>query len=163
MERRTLARMAPDRLVPRSLVYATDLALQIASRDPAHGESRYRAFSRARQLELRELFQTGRGTWYVALSPGTKEVVGSCGIVVTAGRGRYQAVETGRAHRRRGICSRLVVEASRHSTEAFGAERFVIVAEAGCHALGLYESLGFERREQVAGAWLVPPSGDEQS
>jgi ribosomal protein S18 acetylase RimI-like enzyme len=52
---------------------------------------------------------------------------------------------------------------SRHSTEAFGAERFVIVAEAGYHALGLYESLGFERREQVAGAWLMPPSGDEPS
>jgi ribosomal protein S18 acetylase RimI-like enzyme len=29
------------------------------------------------------------------------------------------------------------------------AGRLVIVADAGYHALGLYESLGFERRERV--------------
>ncbi len=134
------------------------LELQLAGRDPVHEEGGYRAFGRARQIELRELFRVGRGAWYVALVAGTTEVVGSCGIVVTAGRGRYQAVETALAHRRRGICSRLVVEASNLSTKAFGTERFVIVADAGYHALGLYESLGFERRERVAGALLMPPS-----
>jgi ribosomal protein S18 acetylase RimI-like enzyme len=136
------------------------LELQIAGRDPVHDdEDRYRAFSRARQGELRELFRAGRGTWYVALLPGTTDVVGSCGIVVTAGRGRYQAVDTALAHRRRGICSCLVVDASRLSTEAFGTERFVIVADVGYHALGLYESLGFERRERLAGTSLMPLGG----
>jgi ribosomal protein S18 acetylase RimI-like enzyme len=132
------------------------LELQVAGRDPVHDESGYRAFSRARQVELRGLFQAGRGSWYVALVPGTTKVVGSCGIVVTAGRGRYQAVDTALAYRRRGICSRLVVEASRLSTAAFATERFVIAADATYHALGVYESLGFERVERVAGASLMP-------
>jgi ribosomal protein S18 acetylase RimI-like enzyme len=31
----------------------------------------------------------------------------------------------------------------------------VIVAETGYHALDLYESLGFERREHVLGVWRM--------
>ena len=88
--------------------------------------------------------------------PDRGNVVGSCGIVVTAGRGRFQAVETAAAYRRRGICSRLVVEAARHAVEAYGAAQLVIVADATYHALGLYESLGFERREHVYGVSLWP-------
>lgn len=130
--------------------------LQVANRDAVFtDEDAYRAFARARQAGRLRHFRAGRGTWYAALDDGT--VVAGCGIVVTGGRGRYQAVDTAEPYRRRGICSRLVVEAARHSTEAFGAERFVIVAEAGYHALGLYESLGFERRERSAGVMLRPP------
>ena len=94
--------------------------------------------------------------WYVALDPETGAVAGSCGVVVTGGRGRFQVVDTALAYRRRGICSRLVVEAARRSAEDYGAERFVIVADADYHALGLYESLGFERREHVFGVCLWP-------
>ena len=43
--------------------------------------------------ELRDLFRTGRGAWYVAMAPGG-EVLASCGIVATGDRGRFQAVET---------------------------------------------------------------------
>ena len=81
----------------------------------------------------------------------TGTVAASCGVVVTAGRGRFQVVDTALAYRRRGIASRLVVEAARRASEDYGAAQFVIVAEAGYHALGLYESLGFVRREQVVG------------
>lgn len=130
--------------------------LQVASRDEVHEEEPHRAFCRARQADLRVLFRAGRGAWYVAVDPAEGEVAGSLGIVVTGGRGRYQAVDTALAHRRRGICSRLVVQAARHATESFGAERFVIVADPGYHALGLYESLGFERRERVAGVSRWP-------
>jgi ribosomal protein S18 acetylase RimI-like enzyme len=134
------------------------LEVQVAGREPGHEEESYRTFSRKRQAGLRELFRAGHGTWYAALDPGSGEVAGSLGIVVTGGRGRYQAVDTAAAHRRKGVASRLVVEASRLSTAAFGTERFVIVADADYHALGLYESLGFERRERVAGACLRPTS-----
>jgi ribosomal protein S18 acetylase RimI-like enzyme len=96
----------------------------------------------------------GRGAWYVALDPSSGAVAASCGIVVTDGRARYQAVGTTLEYRRRGICSRLVVDAARHSAEAYGAQRFVIVADLGYHALGLYESLGFVRAEHVVGVCL---------
>jgi ribosomal protein S18 acetylase RimI-like enzyme len=132
--------------------------LQVAGRDDGHDEETYRAFSRARLEDQRTLFRLGRGAWYVALDPSTGEIVGSCGVVVTAGRGRFQAVEVAPSHRRRGICSRLVVEAARRASADHGADRFVIVADAGYHALGLYESLGFERAEHVFGACLWPPA-----
>jgi len=136
--------------------------VQVAGRDPSvFEEAPYRVFSRGRLRELRRLFAAGRGTWYVALLAGTREIAGNCGIVVTNGRGRYQAVDTALAHRRTGICSRLVVEAARLSTETFGTERFAIVADAGYHALGLYESLGFERRERVGEVLLRPEAGDD--
>ncbi len=135
------------------------LELQVASRDDGHDEESYRTFARARLDDRRALFRLGRGAWYVAIDPESGEVAASCGIVVTAGRGRFQVVDTALAFRRRGICSRLVVEAARHSAEAHGAERFVIVADLGYHALGLYESLGFERREHVVGVCRWPRSG----
>jgi ribosomal protein S18 acetylase RimI-like enzyme len=136
------------------------IELQVAGREEGHDEARYRTFRRARQGDLRGLFRAGRGGWYVALSPDGGEVLASCGIVVTCARGRFQAVDTAAAHRRRGICSRLLVEAARHSAERCGTARFVIVADAHYHALGLYESLGFQPREHVHGVCLWPRLGN---
>jgi ribosomal protein S18 acetylase RimI-like enzyme len=130
----------------------------VASHEEPDAESLHREFSSRRLAELRELFTSGAGAWYVALAPGGEEVLASCGIVVTGGRGRFQAVDTLAAHRRRGICSRLVVDACRHSVSEFGTRRFVIAADATYHALGLYESLGFEALERVAGVCRKPPS-----
>ena len=67
-------------------------------------------------------------------------------------------VDTAEAYRRRGVCSRLVVEAARHAAADYGAEQLVIVADADYHALGLYESLGFERTEHAVGVCLWPRS-----
>ena len=117
-------------------------------------EGARRAFTRARLEGLRALFRAGSGAWYVAIEPATGAVVASCGIVVTAGRGGFQLVDTALAHRRRGISSRLVVEAARRATSEHGATWFVIEVDPGYHALGLYESLGFERAEVVVGACL---------
>jgi ribosomal protein S18 acetylase RimI-like enzyme len=133
--------------------------LQVAGREAGHEENGYRWFARARLDDVRALFRAGRGAWYVAIEPSTGDVVGSCGVVVTAGRGRFQAVDTAPAHRRRGISSRLVVEAARRASADYGAKRFVIVADAEYHALGLYESLGFERAELVFGVCLWPRAG----
>lgn len=130
------------------------LELQVAARDPVHEELSYRRYCADRFVHLRELFAIDRGAWYVALDAGV--VVGSCGIVVTGPRGRYQAVDTAEAHRRKGICSRLVVAAARDAAARFGARRFVIAADPEYHALGLYESLGFRKAEQVAGVFLMP-------
>jgi ribosomal protein S18 acetylase RimI-like enzyme len=127
------------------------LELQVGNRDEFRDEQGYRVFAGARLSDLREHFRAGRGAWYVAIDPAGGEVVASCGVVVVDGRARFQAVDTARSHRRRGICSRLIVEAAHRSAVAHGAERFVIVAQAGYHAVGLYESLGFSRQETVFG------------
>ncbi len=127
-----------------------------ADRDRPDAEA-HLAFTRRRQGEHRALFAQGRGAWYVALAGELgRDVVGSCGMVVTGPCGRYQAVDTAEDHRRRGICSRLLVETARLSAERFGAESFVIAADPSYHALGLYESLGFRPVERVAGVCLEP-------
>ena len=78
--------------------------------------------------------------------------------MVTGGRGRFQVVDTAAAHRRKGICSRLVVEAADRAARLHRADRFVIAADPSYHALGLYESLGFRRAERVAGVCRHPPA-----
>jgi ribosomal protein S18 acetylase RimI-like enzyme len=130
--------------------------VQVAARGESFSEEQHREFTRRRLSDLRGLFRAGHGSWYVALDPSGSEVVGSCGVVVTGSRGRFQNVDTAAAHRRRGICSRLVVEAAHRSARQFGAARFVIAADPGYHALGLYESLGFERTERVAAVFRQP-------
>jgi ribosomal protein S18 acetylase RimI-like enzyme len=132
--------------------------LQVAGRDDGHGEQEYRAFVRARLADRRALFRVGRGAWYAAIDQTSGDVAASCGVVVTGGRGRFQAVDTAPAYRRRGIASRLVVEAAHRSADVHGAEHFVIVADPDYHALGLYESLGFERAEHVVGVCRWPRS-----
>src|SRR2546421_173419 len=131
--------------------WAAVVELQVAGREERYEEQGYRQFSLARLAGLRALFASGRGAWYVALDPAAGALAASCGIVVTGGRGRFQLVETALDHRRRGIATRLLVDAADHSAAVHGAERFVIVTDAAYHALGLYESLGFERKEHVFG------------
>jgi predicted N-acetyltransferase YhbS len=132
--------------------------LGVASRDPIHEEHAHRAFRRERLANLREHFARGDGAWYVA-SAG-EEVVASCGVVVTAGRGRYQDVDTAEVHRRQGISSRLVVAAGHDAATRFGAAALVILADPDYHALGLYESLGFRAIEHTAGVMRMPPTAD---
>jgi ribosomal protein S18 acetylase RimI-like enzyme len=141
---------ADDRL------WAAVVELQLQNRDPAQSEQDYRTFTRARLADLREHFRAGHGGWYVAIDLASDEVVASCGIVVKEGRGRFQLVDTALAYRRRGICSRLVIEAAQRSAAQHGADRYVIVADADYHAVGLYESLGFQREERVTGVCRWP-------
>lgn len=131
-------------------------ALQVAARDEGLDEDLYAAFCRRRLDDQRALLRLGRGAWYVACDGGGSEVVASCGVVVTGTRARFQSVDTKAACRRRGICSRLVVEAAHRAAEQFGATQFVIVADADYHALRLYESLGFEQSERVCGVSRRP-------
>ena len=139
-------------------LWAAVLELEVENREEGHDENDNRAFHRTRQADLREHFRAGHGAWYVAIDPATGELAASCGVVVTGERGRFQAVDTALAFRRRGIGSRLVVDAAQHSAAHHGTKRFVIVADAGYHAVGLYESLGFERKEQVTGVSRWPRS-----
>jgi ribosomal protein S18 acetylase RimI-like enzyme len=133
------------------------VALQVAGRDEREDQTNYETYCRQRLKDLRVLFRRGRGSWYVALEANNDHVLASCGIVVTSGRGRYQYVETAAGHRRRGICSRLVVEAAHDAARQWRVEQLVIAADPGYHALGLYESLGFEQQERVSGVYRRPP------
>jgi ribosomal protein S18 acetylase RimI-like enzyme len=150
--------LAPESGGPDERHWQQVLELQAAGRDPDSSETAeaYGVFSRARQAELRMGFRAGAGAWYVALD--ADQVVGSMGIVVTGGRARYQAVDTAITHRRRGICSRLLVDAARHAVATYGADRLVIVADPDYHAAGIYESVGFRPVERVCGVSRPRPN-----
>ena len=118
-------------------------------------QDEHRAFCQARMDDVRRLLMAQAGAWYVAVTTGA-EVVASCGIIVTDGRGRYQAVDTVAAHRRRGICSRLVLDAARDAIACHGARTLVIVADPEYHALGIYASLGFAPVEEMPASRRPP-------
>lgn len=127
--------------------------MQVAVREPAHAEGPYRTFAEQRMADRRDRFRAGDGAWLVARTPAG-ELAASCGVVVTNGRCRFQAVDTFEPHRRQGIATRLVYEAGRVAIERYGAETLVIGADADYHALQLYESLGFVVRERsLAVCW----------
>ncbi|MCW2921424.1 MAG: N-acetyltransferase [Thermoleophilia bacterium] len=129
-------------------LWAGLLELQVLGREPGHSEADYRPFAEARMADRRKRFRAGDGAWFVAqLADGT--IAGSCGVVVTQGRGRYQAVDTHPDHRRLGIATRVVYDAGRAAIDEYGAEHLVIAADAEYHALPLYESLGFVARERM--------------
>lgn len=125
-------------------------------RDADADEDAHRAFTRRRMETLCEQFRRGEGAWYVALDPAGEEVLASCAVVASEGRAGFQSVQTAVAHRRRGICSRLVVEAAALTAARHGTEWFVIAADPDYHALGLYESLGFRQVERVSGVCRRP-------
>lgn len=131
------------------------IELQVANREPGHEEAPHREFVRRRLEDRRDRFRRGDGAWFLALTPEGEAAAG-CGVIVTDGRARYQAVDTVERFRRRGIASRLVHDAGQVAIEHFGAEHLVIVAEAGYHALPLYESLGFAPRHRGWGLCWWP-------
>jgi ribosomal protein S18 acetylase RimI-like enzyme len=142
-------------------LWAAVVELQVDSREEGHSEASYRRFVTARMEDRRVRFREGDGAWFVAQLP-SGEVAASCGVVVTQGRGRYQAVDTAIAHRRLGIARRLVSEAGHVAVARFGARQLVIGADAEYHALALYESLGFTVRERCLALcwWPGAPGAD---
>jgi ribosomal protein S18 acetylase RimI-like enzyme len=130
------------------------LELQLANAPGELHNDYHRTFLATRQRDQRERFRAGDGAWYVALHDHT--VVGSLGIIVSGGRARYQTVDTAAAHRGRGVATRLVVDAARHTASRHEVERFVIAADPDYHAISIYESVGFSRAERVTGALRKP-------
>lgn len=142
--------------------WAAVIELQVANREEGHREQDHRIYCTQRMRDRRTMFREGRGGWFGAWDPASGALTASCGIVVTHGRGRYQAVDTDERWRRLGICSRLVVEVARAAERQYGATRLVMAADRNYHALGLYRSLGFEPAEEVATAcwWPTAPRAE---
>jgi len=137
-------------------LWAQMIAVQLGERDERIEEQALREHRRKRQGELRLLFRERGGGWYVALDASGQQVLAGCGLVVHGGRVSIQAVDTAAAHRRKGICSRLLVEALHDLARRQPVGRVLIGADSEYHALGLYESLGFRRAERVTSLCRLP-------
>jgi ribosomal protein S18 acetylase RimI-like enzyme/ribosomal protein L36 len=137
-------------------LWAGALAVQLTNNEAdAEPLAEFEPFARARQRDLRVLFGGGRGAWYVAID-SSDGVVAGCGVVATGPRGRFQAVDTIPSHRGRGIATGLVAHAAADASARHQLRSLLIAADPDYHAVGIYESLGFRRRERTCGVRRSP-------
>lgn len=111
----------------------------------------YRLFAERQMARYAAMQQAGLGHWFgmVATIDGQSVLAASCGLFRDPrrddGLGRFQYVSTHPAWRRRGLCTALVHAASRHGFEAMGLRTLAMVADPDDVAIGVYESVGFQR------------------
>ncbi|WP_280152530.1 GNAT family N-acetyltransferase [Piscinibacter sp. XHJ-5] len=155
---RTTAKVLPAGLVARPLRLAAESPLaieqQVASDDDGHEPVGYRVF-RERQMQRYAAMELARlGHWFgvLARTPQGQAMTAGCGLFRDGTLGRFQYVSTHPAWRRRGLCTALVHAVCRHGFEAMGLDTLVIAADPDDVAIGIYESLGFER---TASAWQL--------
>ncbi|MBC7643555.1 MAG: GNAT family N-acetyltransferase, partial [Thermoleophilia bacterium] len=117
------------------------IELWVEAREEGHSEAAYRAYSGRAARHRRSLVRAGKGIWNAAFIGD--QLVGSMGVFVFEGRGRFQAVDTHPDFRRQGICGRLVHDTALSAFENFDASELVMVAGEGYHAASIYESCGF--------------------
>jgi hypothetical protein len=109
-------------------------------------------FARYQIARYRRFAGAGRGAWFGAFWGGA--LAADMGVFVEDGLGRFQAVETAAAFRRRGLCGTLAYHAARTALSELGAERLVLVGLPD-HTSAIYRSVGFEVREHLVAAVIA--------
>lgn len=125
------------------------MAMQMASRPPAHGEEEYRPFKERQIAHHRSL--ADRGLWLGAFE--ANRLLGSCGIFPAAsGYARYQDVTVDPRYRRRGIARALVATAGAWALEQPGVRTLVIVSESE-QAWRIYQRVGLRAAQDETRLW----------
>ena len=127
------------------------LALQLAiAGEEGYDIGPHEAFLRTRNAGRRRLIEAGRAAWFGAFDG--EDLAGQLGIVTGDGIARFQAVETAKSHRRRGIASALIDHARRWALARDPKAEVVIVADSGGAPARLYHARGFRLRERLVEA-----------
>ncbi|KNZ33804.1 MAG: hypothetical protein AD742_04815 [Methylibium sp. NZG] len=168
--RRTLGAQFSVRALDLPAEESLAVEQQVASDEGGFEPNGYRVFRRRQMQRYGAMVAAGRGDWFgvFASSPvgtsaadaGSAQLVADCGLFVDGrGLGRFQYVSTHPAWRRRGLCTALIHAACRHGFDTLGLHTLVILADPADVAIGLYESLGFQRGETT---WHLErrPAGD---
>jgi RimJ/RimL family protein N-acetyltransferase len=166
--RRTLAAqftMRPLRLPDEA---AQAVEHQVQSDAGGYEPAGYRMFRERQMQRYGRMAQASLGKWFgiFAATPVGERLVADCGLFRDGfgahALGRFQHVSTHPDWRRQGLCSVLIHAVCRHGFEVLGLESLVIVADPHDVAIGLYESLGFERNHST-GHLERRPSADRIS
>lgn len=128
--------------------WAAVIALQAVTMSELDGATGA-AFARRQMARYRRFASDGRGGWFGAFWDG--QLAADMGVFVEDGLGRFQAVETAAAFRRRGLCGTLAYHAACAALTDLGAERLVLVGLPD-HTSEIYQSVGFEVRERLVAA-----------
>lgn len=125
-----------------------------SARDEQHEAASHDTFLLRGMRARRAMVESGAGQWYGAFLDGV--IVGTLGIFVEDGVGRFQSVVVSPSARRRGVCGTLVHAAARHALDELGATRLVMVADPEDVAIRVYRSVGFEDAERQASLCRFP-------
>jgi RimJ/RimL family protein N-acetyltransferase len=123
--------------------------LQVESDEGANEMPGYRVFRERQMARYAAMQNAGLGHWFgvFAPGPGREMLVADCGLFRDrdAPLARFQHVETHPSWRRRGLCSALVHAVCKFGYAQMGVQTLVMVADPADVAIGIYETLGFER------------------
>lgn len=115
--------------------------------DEGHADGRHdfvdKQFARYRAMQA-----AGLGAWFGGWIGDA--MVGTLGMFVSDGIGRYQLVATDPAHQRQGVCATLVHGVGAIALHEMGAKTLVIIGSAAYHAVRVYESVGLRRIERLS-------------
>ena len=142
---------------------AEAVELQVASdADRSESAAEYRVFRQRQMTRYEAMEAAGMGHWFGVFAradDGAERLVADCGLFRAPGQalGRFQHVETHPAWRRRGLCTALIHAVCRNGFDAMKLDTLVIVADPGDVAIGLYESLGFQRGASTWQLEKAPP------
>lgn len=149
------ARATPEEFRVRILQTDADweamITLQVAAAHDNLPKTEWVKFYRKQSERFRALTAAGRGAWFGGFL-GDQLVTG-LGIFHEAGLGRYQIVATHPEFQRRGFAGQLVYAAGEMALSEWGLAQLVICADPDYHAIKLYESVGFARRQIQYGVY----------
>ena len=141
---------------PLDLAHELEAAVALQCADAVGFEpTHYERHRRAQMQRYARMAEAGEALWFGAWCNGV--LAADCGLMRDGpqpgaqpgagqgGLGRFQHVSTHPLWRRRGLCSTLVHEVSRFGFETWGLARTLMCADPEDVAIGIYESLGFER------------------
>ncbi len=133
------------------------VALQSA--DPQGFEPEGWARFRRKQMQrFAQVVSAGQGEWFGLWCDDT--LVADCGLLRDGTLGRFQSVLTHPDWRHRGLCKALVHGVCRWGFEQWGLAELLMCADPDDVAIGIYESLGFQRFDREWGLQRNPPEDD---
>jgi ribosomal protein S18 acetylase RimI-like enzyme len=148
--------VAPLKL-PEQAPNAVELQVLCDAGESSPADS-YRVFRQRQMARYTAMARRSLGDWFGVwqYSANGEQLVADCGLFHPGpggdALGRFQHVETHPAFRRRGLCSALMHAVCTDAFERLKLNTLVIVADPLDVAIGLYESLGFERG---ASSWHI--------
>ena len=125
---------------------------QVASDAGEHEPQSYRRHREKMMERYGAMSCAAWGHWFgvFAHTPTGERLVADCGLYADGPLsqqtpGRFQHVSTHPAWRRRGLCRAMIHAVCRHGFEQMGLQHLVMQADPHEVAIGIYESLGFQR------------------
>jgi GNAT superfamily N-acetyltransferase len=153
------ARAAPLELRPIDIEREIDAVVDLQCADSQGYEpAGYRRFREGQMRRFGQLRAMGLGEWFGLWCAGT--LVADCGLLKDGPLGRFQSVLTHPDWRRRGLCRTLVHGVCQWGFAQWGLGELLMCADPDDVAIGIYESLGFQRFDREWGLQRHPPEDE---